>query len=151
MRIVTPSGNRVPIKEIANYSIERGDVAINRLEGRREIQLTADLQDAKTTSATDIMVEIQSDIMPEILSKYPTVSPSYEGQNREAGKMMKSLNAVGIAVLLLIYITIAFTFRSFSQPLMLLLLVPLVLQLWAGATGFTVFPLTFFLDWELLP
>ncbi len=124
MRIVTPSGNRVPIKEIANYSIERGDVAINRLEGRREIQLTADLQDAKTTSATDIMVEIQSDIMPEILSKYPTVSPSYEGQNREAGKMMKSLNAVGIAVLLLIYITIAFTFRSFSQPLMLLLLVP---------------------------
>ncbi|MCP4975905.1 MAG: efflux RND transporter permease subunit [Maribacter sp.] len=124
MRIVTPSGNRVPIKEIANYSIERGDVAINRLEGRREIQLTADLQDAKTTSATDIMAEIQSDIMPEILSKYPTVSPSYEGQNREAGKMMKSLNAVGIAVLLLIYITIAFTFRSFSQPLMLLLLVP---------------------------
>ena len=124
MRIVTPSGNRVPIKEIANYSIERGDVAINRLEGRREIQLSADLKDANTTSATDIMVEIQNDIMPEILSKYPTVSPSYEGQNREAGKMMKSLNVVGITVLLLIYITIAFTFRSFSQPLMLLLLVP---------------------------
>lgn len=124
MRIVTPSGNRVPLKEIANYSIERGDVATNRLEGRREIQITADLKDVNTTSATDIMAEIQSDIMPEILSKYPTVSPSYEGQNREAGKMMKSLNAVGIAVLLLIYITIAFTFRSFSQPLMLLLLVP---------------------------
>ena len=124
MRIVTPSGNRVPIKEIANYSIERGDVAINRLEGRREIQLSADLKDVNTTSATDIMVEIQNDIMPEILSKYPTVSPSYEGQNREAGKMLKSLNSVGIAVLLLIYITIAFTFRSFSQPLMLLLLVP---------------------------
>lgn len=124
MRIVTPSGNRVPIKEIANYSIERGDVAINRLEGRREIQLSADLKDANTTSATDIMVEIQNDIMPEILSKYPTVSPSYEGQNREAGKMLKSLKAVGITVLLLIYITIAFTFRSFSQPLMLLLLVP---------------------------
>lgn len=124
MRIVTPTGNRVPLKEIASYSIERGDVAINRLEGRREIQITADLQDANTTSATDIMAELQNDVMPEILSKYPTVSPSYEGQNREAGKMMKSLNAVGIAVLLLIYITIAFTFRSFSQPLMLLLLVP---------------------------
>jgi len=124
MKIVAPSGTRVPLKEIANYTIERGDVAINRLEGRREIQISADLNDANTTSATDIMVEIQNDIMPEILSKYPTVTPSYEGQNREAGKMMKSLRVVGIAVLLLIYITIAFTFRSFSQPLMLLLLVP---------------------------
>ncbi|EAR00577.1 efflux RND transporter permease subunit [Maribacter sp. HTCC2170] len=124
MRIVTPSGNRVPLKEIASYSIERGDVAINRLEGRREIQITADLQDANTTSATDIMAEIQNDVMPNILAKYATVTPSYEGQNREAGKMMKSLNVVGVAVLLLIYITIAFTFRSFSQPLMLLLLVP---------------------------
>ena len=124
MRIVTPSGNRVPLKEIASYSIKRGDVAINRLEGRREIQISADLKDANTTSATDIMAEIRNDIMPEIQSKYPTVTPSYEGQNREAGKMLKSLNVVGITVLLLIYITIAFTFRSFSQPLMLLLLVP---------------------------
>jgi len=124
MRIVTPSGNRVPLKEIASYSIKRGDVAINRLEGRREIQISADLKDANTTSATDILAEIRNDIMPEIQSKYPTVTPSYEGQNREAGKMMKSLNVVGITVLLLIYITIAFTFRSFSQPLMLLLLVP---------------------------
>jgi multidrug efflux pump subunit AcrB len=124
MRIVTPNGNRVPLKEIAEYSIERGDVAINHLKGLREIQVSSDLKDEKTTSATDIMLEIQNDIMPQILSKYPTVTPSYEGQNREANKMMKSFKPVGIAVLLLIYLTIAFTFRSFSQPLMLILLVP---------------------------
>ncbi|MBD0777234.1 efflux RND transporter permease subunit [Maribacter sp. ANRC-HE7] len=124
MRIQTPSGNRVPLKEIADYTIERGDVAINRLEGRREIQISADLKDEKVTSATDVMAEIKADIMPAIQSKYPTVTPSYEGQNREANKMLKSLKVVGVAVLLLIYITIAFTFRSFSQPLMLILLVP---------------------------
>ncbi|MGB5667649.1 MAG: efflux RND transporter permease subunit [Maribacter sp.] len=124
MRILTPSGNRVPLKEIASYTIKRGDVAINRLQGRREIQITADLKDEKTTSATDVMTEIRNNIMPEIQSKYPTVTASYEGQNREANKMTKSLKVVGISVLLLIYITIAFTFRSFSQPLMLILLVP---------------------------
>ncbi|WP_299435122.1 efflux RND transporter permease subunit [uncultured Maribacter sp.] len=124
MRIVTPSGSRVPLKEIANYVIERGDVAINRLEGRREIQISADLVNEKETSGTDIMEDIQKNIMPDIVSKYPTVSPLYEGQNREAGKMLDSLTSVGLTVLVLIYITIAFTFRSFSQPLMLLLLVP---------------------------
>ncbi|MEO0525895.1 MAG: efflux RND transporter permease subunit [Bacteroidota bacterium] len=127
MRIVTPNGNRVPLKEIANYTIERGDVAVNHLDGQREIQISADLKDDKTTSATDIMTEIRTEIMPDIQSKYPTVTASYEGQNREAGKLLGSLRFVGLTVLALIYMTIAFTFRSFSQPLMLLLLVPLSL------------------------
>lgn len=124
MRIVTPNGSRIPLKEIATYTILRGDVAINHLDGQREIQLSSDLKDAKKVSATDVMTEIRSDIMPEILAKYPTVTPSYEGQNREAGKLLGSLQFVGLTVLFLIYITIAFTFRSFSQPLMLLLMIP---------------------------
>ncbi|WP_297761223.1 efflux RND transporter permease subunit [uncultured Muriicola sp.] len=124
MRIVAPNGSRVPLKEIANYTIERGEVAINHLDGQREIQISADLKDAQTTSATDVMTEIRTEIMPEIQSRYPTVSASYEGQNREAGKLIGSLQFVGLTVLLLIYVTIAFTFRSFSQPLMLLLLIP---------------------------
>ena len=127
MRIVTPNGQRVPLKEIASYSIERGDVAINHLEGQREIQVSADIKDQKKTSPTDIMAEIKDEIMPEILSKYPTVTPSYEGQNRERLKLFNSLNAVGLTVLALIYIVIAFTFRSYSQPLLLLLLIPLSL------------------------
>jgi multidrug efflux pump subunit AcrB len=127
MRITTPNGQKVPLQEIARYSIERGDVAINHLEGRREIQVTADIKDVKKTSATDIMAEIRDEIMPEILLKYPTVTPSYEGQNRELSKLLKSLNAVGLTILALIYIVIAFTFRSYSQPLLLLLLVPLSL------------------------
>lgn len=123
MRIVTPSGSRVPLKEIADYTIERGDVAINRLEGRREIQISADMKNPKD-SPTDIMNEIRTVVMPEIQSKYPTVAASYEGQNRELGKLTGSLKVVGLSVLALIYITIAFTFRSFSQPLMLILLIP---------------------------
>ncbi|MGI9546394.1 MAG: efflux RND transporter permease subunit, partial [Flavobacteriaceae bacterium] len=95
MRIVTPNGSRVPLNEIASYTIERGDVAINHLDGRREIQISADLMNAETTSATDIMAWIRNDVMPDILSKYPTVNPSYEGQNREAGKMVNSLQVVG--------------------------------------------------------
>ncbi|MCW5518015.1 efflux RND transporter permease subunit [Muriicola sp. Z0-33] len=124
MRIVTPTGDRIPLKEIASYSIERGDVAINRLEGQREIQIIADLKNDKTTSAVDIVTDIRNNIMPAIQSKYPTVTASYEGQNRERNKLTNSINFVGLIVLGLIYMTIAFTFRSFSQPLMLLLLVP---------------------------
>ena len=127
MRILVPNGGRIPLKEIASYEIARGDVAINHLEGRREIQVSADIKDPKKTSSTDIMDEIENEIMPEILAKYPTVTPSFEGQNREFSKLNDSLKPVGLIVLLLIYIVIAFTFRSYSQPLLLLFLIPLSL------------------------
>jgi multidrug efflux pump subunit AcrB len=123
MRIITPTGSRIPFSEIANYTIERGDISINHLEGKREIQITADLKDL-SASETEILDNIKTNIMPEILSKYPTVSPLYEGQNREANKTTDSLMLVGPIILLLIYIVIAFTFRSYSQPVLLIVMIP---------------------------
>ncbi|MEX0997530.1 MAG: efflux RND transporter permease subunit [Flavobacteriaceae bacterium] len=123
MRIITPSGERVPFGEIATYTIERGDESIRHLDGKREIQVNADLENPND-SATDILFEIQEGIIPQILAKYTTVSVSYEGQNREAQKLSNSASGIVPIILFLIYATIAFTFRSYSQPLLLMLLIP---------------------------
>ena len=141
MRILAPSGDRIPLKEIATYTIERGDVAINHLEGRREIQVSSDLTDPETTSGTDAMLWIRNEVLPDILAKYPTISPSYEGQNREANKLIGSLGFVGPIVLFLIFITIAFTFRSISQPLLLIFMVPFSLTAVAWGHWLHGFPI----------
>ena len=139
MRILTPTGERVNLKDIANYTIARGDVAINHLEGQREIQVSADLKDP-STSSTDILDDIKADFIPQLKSKYPTISASFEGQNREKDKLVNSLASAGIPILLLIYIVIAFTFRSYSQPLLLLLLVPFSLTAVAWGHWLLGFP-----------
>lgn len=123
MQLVSASGARVPLMEIAEYTIERGEISINHLEGQREIQITADLIDPKA-SATDYIDNVKTGIMPSILEKYPSVTPLYEGQNREAAKTQKSLSPTGWIILILIYVVIAFTFRSYSQPFVLIFLVP---------------------------
>ncbi len=123
MRLVSPSGARVPFGEIASYTISRGDESISHLDGLREIQISADLKNPKG-SATEILADIKTDIMPGILSKYPTVTASFEGQNREANKLTNSAKTVVPIIILLIYMTIAFTFRSYSQPLLLLVMIP---------------------------
>lgn len=123
MRIVTPSGGRVPLAEIANYEIERGDVVINHLDGRREIRVEADLANAKD-SAPEILADIKSSVMPEIIAKYPTVTPLYEGQNRGFARIGAALGKVLPIVLILMYAVIAFVFRSYGQPLLLFILIP---------------------------
>ena len=123
MQLVSLSGARVPLSEIATYTIARGDISINHLEGQREIQILADMVDPKS-SASVYMTNIKDSILPVILEKYTTVTPLFEGQNREAAKTQRSLNPTGWVILLLIYVVIAFTFRSYSQPFVLMFLVP---------------------------
>ncbi len=122
-RIVTNTGARVPFSEIATYTIERGDVAINHLDGRREIQITSNLKNNKD-SATELLGVIQSSIIADILERYPSVSPSYEGQNREAAKVGVSAAAALPITFFIIYAIIAFTFRSYVQPLLLFVMIP---------------------------
>ena len=83
----------------------------------------ATVKDAKA-SATDALSDIRERIMPQITAKYPSVTALYEGQNREASKVSGSAKIVGPVILLLIYIVIVFTFRSYGQPFMLLVMVP---------------------------
>ena len=123
MWIITPSRQRVPLSEIAEYSIERGEVSINHLNGRREIKVEADLKNSDDSSA-EMMAVIRNNIMPTVLAKYPTVSPLYEGQSREAAKVSNSFKTILPITFFLMYAIIAFTFRSYSQPLLLFLLVP---------------------------
>ncbi|MEM9921525.1 MAG: efflux RND transporter permease subunit [Bacteroidota bacterium] len=123
MWIVTGDRSRVPLSEIAEYSIERGEVAINHLNGQREIRVEANLKNQKE-SASDLIASIRQNIMPAIIARYPTVEPLYEGQNREAGKIGASFQAIIPAILFLIYAIIAFTFRSYSQPLVLFAMIP---------------------------
>ncbi len=140
MEVVAPNGSRVPLSEIASYQIERGEVAINHLNGRREIEVSADLVDNKD-SAPDILDNLKAGFMTTLLTKYPTVSPLYEGQNREASKFQSSAKKVAPIILMLIYGVIAFTFRSYIQPLLILLMVPFSLIGVAWGHEFHNFPI----------
>ena len=75
-------------------------------------------------SSTEIMRDLRTRVASDIESKYPEVEVTAEGQNREASKIADSAAAVFPAILFLIYVVIVFAFRSFSQPLILLALVP---------------------------
>ena len=123
MRLVNTAGDRVPLREVANYQIERGEISINHLNGKREIRIDADLKNP-STSATDMMAEIKADLIPIMKERYPGVNALFEGQNREAEKTGSSAVAVLPVIVFLIFVIIAFTFRSFDQPIVLLLMVP---------------------------
>lgn len=124
MRIRTLSGQTFPLKEIADVSLSRGVIAINRLDGKREIRVEAELASADV-SATDMIATIGDEIMPQIVAKYPSINFSFEGQVRENAKTQNSSKFVLPLTLLFMAVIILLTFRSFGQTLSLLAIIPL--------------------------
>ena len=126
MRIRTASGMQIPLSEIAEYEIERGIVAINHLDGRREVRIDAELGDP-TASASEIMAEVRDVIIPEVLAKYPSTSVTYEGQSKQQQKTASSGKRVIPIILLLMLAVIVMTFRSLWQAVLVFMCIPFAL------------------------
>ncbi|GAA0872922.1 efflux RND transporter permease subunit [Gangjinia marincola] len=122
IQIVTQNG-RVPLSQIASYTIERGEVAINHKNGKREVTIEADVTE-KNVNPNSITQDLTTRVAQNIQDKYPDVTMSTGGQSREVGKIVDSALLVIPAAIFLIYLIIVFAFRSYSQPLILLGLVP---------------------------
>ena len=123
MRIRTDDGREFPLRELATFSQERGVIAINRLEGQREVRLEADLAH-QDVSGTDMINTIKDEFLPPILAKYPSVSASFEGQVRETNKTIASSRVVMPIVGISMFVIILLTFRSLGQTLVVFSLLP---------------------------
>lgn len=120
----TSAGQKIPLKEVATFNIQRGVVGINHLDGKREIRVDADIANPDA-SVNAIQDDIKQTIMPKILASYPSLSYSFEGQNKEASKVSKSFGEVRGIFLILLLAVIAFVFRSIPQAIVIFMLVPL--------------------------
>src|SRR5210317_46356 len=124
--LITTAQGSVPLRELATYTIERGTVNINHLDGQREFRVESDLA-SPNGSAPALLAQIQSDILPQIFAQYPSVDARYEGQQKESQKTQDSSKTVMPLILFLIILTITFTFRSLVQTIVIMLLIPLSL------------------------
>ncbi len=126
MHIRDRSGNRHLLKDLVAVDNQVGALAINHLEGRREIRLEANVANINV-SAPQVISEIEADVLPGIMEAYPTVSYSLEGQNRRSFKMASAIAVVGPMILVFMFALIVINFNSFSQALIVFALFPFAL------------------------
>lgn len=123
MRIRFSDGREFPLSEIADFEIGRGVIAINHISGKRGITVDAALAKLDASSQ-DINRNVQDSILPKILTKYPTVTTSVEGEARENNRSFASMALVFPISMLLMFFVIALTFRSIGQTMVVAVLIP---------------------------
>ncbi len=118
--IDTPSGARVPIKQLADVAVERGTVMVNREDGQRR---TAVLVNVRGRDLGSFVNEAQQAINKEVkLPKgYRIV---WGGQFESQQRAMARLSVVVPIVLLLIFILLFASFNSVRNATLIMLNVP---------------------------
>jgi multidrug efflux pump subunit AcrB len=123
MRIRTPAGDEVPFESVAEMSFGKGYSTITRLNRKRTVTVSADI-DPEIIEPAKIIRTISADYIPELLARYPSVSYGLEGASREEADFVGNLALASIAALCLIYALIAIPLRSYGQPLVIMSVIP---------------------------
>jgi len=123
MRIRLSGGEEIPLSELANISVKRGILSINHIDGQRIIKVEADISNPDV-SVPDVILNINKNILPELKEKFPDVTWVFEGESRESAKTMGSVATVGPPFLMLMFMLVVLTFRSFTQAIIIYFIVP---------------------------
>ncbi|MBN1999758.1 efflux RND transporter permease subunit [candidate division KSB1 bacterium] len=123
MRIRLADGREFPLREIADFSIQRGIMAINHIDAQRVVKVEADIADPKD-SVPDILNKVKTEIMPGIQEKFPDIRFDFEGQSRENAKTIRAMKQVLPVVLIMMFFIVVITFRSITQALIVFMLIP---------------------------
>ncbi|MEM8907046.1 MAG: efflux RND transporter permease subunit [Bacteroidota bacterium] len=126
IEIHSQTGQHFPLGEIANIRLEEGVKVINHTDGRRRILIEADVANLDV-SVPKLVSDIETNVLQPIQKQFPKIAYRFEGQLEEAEKMQASVKVAGPLVLIIMLSLIVFTFRSFGQMGLVMLLTPFLL------------------------
>ena len=118
----TPMGGEVLLSEAVEVTRGRAYNVISRREGRRIINVTADVD--PPSQAGSVLGEVTDSVLPELMNKYSGLRYSLEGQQREQKESMMSLGMGFALAMMVIYALLAIPFGSYIQPLIIMVSIP---------------------------
>lgn len=115
---------RVPLGAVADIEADRTYAKISRTNGIRTVTVSGDL-DVEAANTSELMARLQAQLVPELAEAFPGVRIGVGGETEESAKTAASmLGALGLGVFG-VFLLLSFQFRSYLEPLVVMLAIPL--------------------------
>jgi len=111
------------MKQIANLEISDGVASIQRKNRKRAINITSDV-DLTITTGNNVITKLEQNVLSEIMSTYPTVKYSLEGEQQEQRQNLSSIGKNFIIAMIIVYTLLAILFKSYLQPVVVMSAIP---------------------------
>ncbi|MFG0286193.1 MAG: efflux RND transporter permease subunit [Phycisphaerales bacterium JB039] len=122
MRVFTPEGTPVALQEVAHVTEGTGYATVRRLDRKRAVTVTADMNTAVTNPE-----EVMRELRPRLVAMEqanPGVRILERGRQQDVAESFATL-PIGMAVAAgLIYVVLTWLFSSYTQPLIVMMAIP---------------------------
>lgn len=121
--ITTPEGKKVMLGDVVEINQKPGVSSIRREGGYRSVYVYGSI-DEELVEPNEIVEQINSDVIPEILSRYPGVKSELGGTIEEQQAQQNEQIIFFIAGMIIVYILLAVPLKSYAQPLIIMSVIP---------------------------
>ncbi|WP_318453844.1 efflux RND transporter permease subunit [Photobacterium leiognathi] len=123
MKVILPNGRFVPFTEVAKANIESSYTSINRVDRKRSVIVSANV-DKSQISPSDIYNDILENKLDQLRQAFPNVKFALDGRAKDEKNTKGSLIRDSILALITIFALMAIPLRSYSQPLIIMSVIP---------------------------
>ena len=120
--ITTPAGTFVPLQEIATVDKGRAYTSISRRDGRRTVTVSANV--APIGDSPIIFAALNKTMLPELAATFPGLGYGYQGRQADRKESVSGLVSGFLFALGCIYFLLAIPFRSYLQPMVVMIAIP---------------------------
>lgn len=122
MKIKTPKGIAIPLKEICSFTTGRAAESLKRRDGQRIIKVDAECVDPDKVATINTLVT--DSVIPKVLQAYPDVQTMRLGQFERSQKTGSSMQYVSIIGLAIMFIVLTLHFNSLRSAFLIMLVIP---------------------------
>ncbi|MFK8079102.1 MAG: efflux RND transporter permease subunit [Granulosicoccus sp.] len=123
-QIVTRAGERLSLESVAIVSEGSSPSEILRRNGRTITSINGDV-DFATLTAQEANTFIKENLVPELSATYPGLIIEFGGEQRTQGDAGAALGKAFAGAMLVIFALLALIFRSYLQPIVVMVAIPL--------------------------
>ncbi|WP_193165316.1 efflux RND transporter permease subunit [Microbulbifer hainanensis] len=120
-RVRTADGREVPLLAVADLEYAPGIKRIQRWNGNRAARVMADLKD---DVRGEIMEDLNKNFFPEWEKRYPGIIRGAVGQAEGEKRFIQEVVGLYTMALFAMYSLLAVAFRSYFQPLLIMVAIP---------------------------
>ncbi|MFX0541000.1 efflux RND transporter permease subunit [Roseovarius sp. S4756] len=122
--ITLPDGKPVPLSTVAQVEEARGWSGITHVDGQRTVTVQADV-DTRIGNADAIVSELSNSFLPRLATDVPGLTFEVAGQSANSAETVGSILRGFLIGLIGIYVVLSFQFRSYVEPVIVMLSIPL--------------------------
>ena len=120
--LVTPTGGRVNLSDVASIREDAGFAVIRREDGVREVTVTAEV-DLAVVTGPEVIAALPEAGLDRIAEDFG-VDIRFAGRAEEQADTFADMGLGAVVGLISIYLILAWVFASYTRPLLVMLIIP---------------------------